>query len=222
MHADPGEITRLLAAWRARRAGFSDYRTYQRTLHQAGRFEPRPLAGSRPFSAICAQLIRRILVDCARSRRYAKRGGEATRVTFERALETPARGAPDWVAIDDVLNALEAVDARKCRLVEPRFFGGLNAEETAEAPAVSVATVYRDWRLAAQIFSRQSASFQGPIPPSLEGDRNANTTWLFNLCGPDGNMGMLCFGALPGRADVFATNLGPGQSHTGSEGYALN
>ncbi len=100
------------------------------------------------FFAISAQLMRRILVDLARSRRYAKRGGEAIRVTFEKALEAPGVRAPDWTALDDALNALEALDARKCRIVELRFFGGLSVEETAEILQVSPDTIHRDWRFA--------------------------------------------------------------------------
>ena len=98
------------------------------------------------FFAISAQLMRRILVDLARSRRYAKRGGEAIRVTFEKVLEAPELSAPNWIALDDALNALEALDARKCRMVEMRFFGGLSVEETAEALKVSPDTIHRDWR----------------------------------------------------------------------------
>ncbi len=100
------------------------------------------------FFAIAAQLMRRILVDLARSRRYAKRGGEAIRVTFEKALDMPDVHAPDWVTLDDALKALEALDARISRMVELRFFGGLSVEETAEILQVSPQTVHRDWRFA--------------------------------------------------------------------------
>jgi RNA polymerase sigma-70 factor (ECF subfamily) len=65
------------------------------------------------FFVISAQLMRRILVDLARSRRYAKRGGQAIQATFETALETPEVNAPDWVALDEALKALQAVDERK-------------------------------------------------------------------------------------------------------------
>lgn len=100
------------------------------------------------FFAISAQLMRRTLVDLARSRRYAKRGGEAIRVTFDEALEAQAVQTPDWIALDDALKALEAVEARKSRVVELRFFGGLSVEETAEVLQVSPDTVHRDWRFA--------------------------------------------------------------------------
>ena len=98
------------------------------------------------FFAISARLMRRILVDFARSRRYAKRGGQAIRVTFEKALESPLTSAPDWIALDDALEALDALDPRNCQMVELRFFGGLSVEETATALEVSPDTVARDWR----------------------------------------------------------------------------
>jgi RNA polymerase sigma-70 factor (ECF subfamily) len=100
------------------------------------------------FFALSAQLMRRILVDLARSRRYVKRGGEAIRVTFEKALEAPGVAALDWTALDDALNVLESLDARKSRVVELRFFGGLSVEETAEILQVSPETIPRDWRFA--------------------------------------------------------------------------
>ncbi len=107
------------------------------------------------FFALSAQLMRRILVDFARSRRYAKRGGEAIRVTFEKALEQPGSQPPDWIALDDALNALEALDPRKSRMIELRFFGGLSVEETAEVLEVSSDTVHRDWRFAKSWLSRE-------------------------------------------------------------------
>jgi RNA polymerase sigma factor (TIGR02999 family) len=102
-----------------------------------------------------AQLMRRILVDLARSRRYAKRGGEAIRVTFEKVLDMPDIHAPDWVSLDDALKALEALDPRKSRMVELRFFGGLSVEETAEILEVSPDTVHRDWRFAKSWLRRE-------------------------------------------------------------------
>ena len=100
------------------------------------------------FFAVCAQMMRRILTDFARSRRYLKRGGNAPRVSFDEALFA-GEGAPaDIVALDDALKALAVFDERKSRVVEMRFFGGLSVEETAEVLRVSVETVHRDWRLA--------------------------------------------------------------------------
>jgi len=100
------------------------------------------------FFAVSAQLMRRILVDFARSRRYQKRGGAAQRISLDDApLVSPARGG-DLIALDDALTALAAIDKRKSEVVELRFFGGLSVEETAEALKVSGDTVMRDWRLA--------------------------------------------------------------------------
>jgi RNA polymerase sigma-70 factor (ECF subfamily) len=99
------------------------------------------------FFAVSAQLMRRILVDFARSRRYLKRGAGVRPLSFEQAPDIFERTDPDLVALDDALNAL-AVDPRKCQVVELRFFGGLTAEEAAEVLKVSPDTVLRDWKLA--------------------------------------------------------------------------
>jgi RNA polymerase sigma-70 factor, ECF subfamily len=100
------------------------------------------------FFAMAARLMRRILVDFARSRGYQKRGGGAQQVSFTQALDV-AEGQPtDVVALDDALEELAQVDERKSRVVELRFFGGLSLEETAEALNVSRETVKRDWTFA--------------------------------------------------------------------------
>jgi RNA polymerase sigma factor (TIGR02999 family) len=100
------------------------------------------------FFGVAAQVMRRILVDFARSRRYAKRGGEARRVSFSEAAFIAAKPSQDFIALDDALETLAAIDARKSRIVELRFFGGLSVEETAEVLKVSPRTVMRDWSLA--------------------------------------------------------------------------
>jgi RNA polymerase sigma factor (TIGR02999 family) len=100
------------------------------------------------FFALCAQLMRRILVDHARARLRARRGGGALRVSLEQALLVSEERSPTLVALDDALNALSALDPRKGRVVELRFFGGLSAEETAEVLKISPDSVKRDWRLA--------------------------------------------------------------------------
>jgi RNA polymerase sigma-70 factor (ECF subfamily) len=100
------------------------------------------------FFAVSAQLMRRILVDFARSRNYLKRGGNAVQVSLDEALAILPEQDADLVALDEALNALAAIDERKSRVVELRFFGGLNIEETAEVLKVSPDTVMRDWRLA--------------------------------------------------------------------------
>ena len=100
------------------------------------------------FFGICARLMRRVLVDHARARGYQKRGGGAQRVTLdEPALAAPAMDV-DLLALDRALEQLETIDARKCRVIEMRFFSGLSVEETAAALNVSTDTVKRDWRIA--------------------------------------------------------------------------
>ena len=99
------------------------------------------------FLAMSARLMRRILVDVARSKRYQKRGGGAISVTFDDALVVTHEPGQDLVALDDALEALATVDARKARVIELRFFGGLSVEETAAVLTVSVDTVMRDWKL---------------------------------------------------------------------------
>ena len=98
------------------------------------------------FFALSARLMRRILVDHARSRQYLKRGGGARHVTLDEALVVSAERGDDLVALDDALQALAAVDLRKSQVIEMRFFGGLTVEETAEALKISPETVMRDWR----------------------------------------------------------------------------
>jgi RNA polymerase sigma factor (TIGR02999 family) len=100
------------------------------------------------FFGIAAQMMRRILVDYARSRGYAKRGGDARQVSLDEAAIVSEERAADVVALDDALKGLAEFDLRKSRIVELRFFGGLSIEETAEVLTVSPGTVMRDWTLA--------------------------------------------------------------------------
>jgi RNA polymerase sigma factor (TIGR02999 family) len=100
------------------------------------------------FLAMSARLMRRILVDYARSKGYQKRGGGAVQVTFDEALPVAGGLDPDLMAVNDALEALAKVDERKSRVVELRFFGGLSVEETAAVLNVSPETVMRDWKLA--------------------------------------------------------------------------
>jgi RNA polymerase sigma-70 factor, ECF subfamily len=99
------------------------------------------------FIAVAARLMRFILVDHCRGKRYAKRGGGAVRVTLDENLEVGDDRGAEMLAVDAALKKLEAQDPRKSRIAELRCFGGLSVEETAEALNVSVATVMRDWRL---------------------------------------------------------------------------
>jgi RNA polymerase sigma factor (TIGR02999 family) len=99
------------------------------------------------FFALCAQMIRRILVDYARKRGTAKRGGELHIPLDEAVLGSRARGV-EVEALDEALTALSKIDQRKSRVVELRFFGGLSVEETAAVLEISKETVKRDWRAA--------------------------------------------------------------------------
>jgi RNA polymerase sigma factor (TIGR02999 family) len=100
------------------------------------------------FFAMSSRVMRRILVDAARAKGYQKRRAGAQRISFDEALLVSSETGPDLVALDDALQALADVDARKVKVVEMRFFGGLTVEETAVALDVSPDTVMRDWRLA--------------------------------------------------------------------------
>jgi RNA polymerase sigma-70 factor, ECF subfamily len=100
------------------------------------------------FLALSAQLMRRVLVDHARTRNYRKRGGGAATVALDDVAVAAPERAADLVALDEALENLARVDPRKSRVVELRFFGGLSVEETAGALNVSPETVMRDWRLA--------------------------------------------------------------------------
>jgi RNA polymerase sigma factor (TIGR02999 family) len=97
---------------------------------------------------MAAQLMRRILVDFARKRRYQKRGGDWRQVTLAEGLDVSTNLDSDLVALDDALQGLGKLDPRKARVVELRFFGGLSLDETAEALQVSTDTIGRDWRAA--------------------------------------------------------------------------
>lgn len=100
------------------------------------------------FFGIAAQMMRRILVDYARRRNYAKRGGGARDTTLDEALTVSNSRTAEIVALDEALEQLNAFDERKSQIVELRFFGGMSIEETAEVLGVSPGTVMRDWTLA--------------------------------------------------------------------------
>src|SRR5690349_13528818 len=174
--ADPTNITRLLAAWtqgdsaalnqlvsllyddvrgiarqHLRRqparnivqSGTLAHEAYLKLVHTRGlRCNNRA-----HFFALCAQMIRRILVDYARKRGTAKRGGELHIPLDEAVLGSRARGV-EVEALDEALTALSKIDQRKSRVVELRFFGGLSVEETASVLEISAETVKRDWRAA--------------------------------------------------------------------------
>jgi RNA polymerase sigma factor (TIGR02999 family) len=107
------------------------------------------------FFALAAQLMRQILIDHARSHRYAKRGGGARKVSLDEAAVLSEERATDLVALDDALKGLSALDPRKSQVVELRFFGGLSIDETAEVMEVSSMTVQREWRWAKAYLYRE-------------------------------------------------------------------
>jgi RNA polymerase sigma factor (TIGR02999 family) len=100
------------------------------------------------FFGVASQMIRRILVDHARSHQAAKRGAGAVKLSLDEAIAVPGGKDLDLVALDDALKSLTEMDEQQARIVELRFFGGLSIEETAEVLAVSPATVKRDWAMA--------------------------------------------------------------------------
>lgn len=109
------------------------------------------------FFALSAQLMRRVLVDFARSRRSAKRGGATPPVSLDEAHVLSRERGTDLVALDDALHVLSRIDGRKAQVVELRFFGGMSVPETAEVLKVSSETVMRDWRLAKAWLLRELA-----------------------------------------------------------------
>ncbi len=111
----------------------------QRNMHWQNRAQ---------FFGIAATLMRRILVDYARHRHFEKRGGDARRISLDEALVVSDERNREVVALDGALTTLAALDERKSKVVELRFFGGLSIEETAEVLGVSPGTVMRDWTLA--------------------------------------------------------------------------
>jgi RNA polymerase sigma-70 factor, ECF subfamily len=100
------------------------------------------------FFGVCAQLMRRILIDHARGHTRDKRGGEQKKVTLDEAFVFSEEHADELLAVDDSLNRLAKIDPRQARVVELRFFGGLNVEEAAEVLGVSPKTIKRDWSVA--------------------------------------------------------------------------
>jgi RNA polymerase sigma factor (TIGR02999 family) len=120
------------------------HEAYVRLIDQAGvRWQNRA-----HFYGIAAEMMRRILVDHARKRNAAKRGGDAVKVTLNEEVQPAAEQNLDLIAVDEALNRLAALDQQQARVVELRFFGGLNVEETAEVLGISDRTVKRDWSVA--------------------------------------------------------------------------
>lgn len=114
-------------------------------LVRAGRI---PCESRMHFLAVCSQIMRRILVDHARRRSFAKRGGDALYVGLDEALLKAKSRGVELLALEEALDALERIDHRKSRVVELRYFGGLSVDEIAQVLDVSPGTVKRDWRFA--------------------------------------------------------------------------
>ena len=125
-----------------------------------------PWQGRTHFFAISAQIMRRVLVDAARSRRSEKRGGRLPHMSLEQALENggmPAHASDAQIlALNDALDGLAKVDSRKVSVIELRFFSGLSVEETAEVLKISPQSVLRDWKLAKAWLAREMASEKNP------------------------------------------------------------
>jgi len=175
--ATPQEITRLLAEWaggdraaldqltplvhaelrriaRRQMSGERDGHTLQATalvneayLRLAGN-EGFQWQSRAHFFAVCAQVMRHILIDHARAHARDKRGGGAAHVSLDEAAVVAGERASEILALDEALRALEALDAQKGRIVELRYFTGLSVEETAEVMKISPTTVRREWRRA--------------------------------------------------------------------------
>ena len=130
------------------------HETYLRLeQHHAPQFQNR-----QHFVAVCALLMRQILMGYERTRRAVKRGGDATTIALDEAI-APAKGrAVDLIALDDALNGLAQLDPQQSRIVELRFFGGLSIEETAQLLELSPATVKRHWATARVWLHRELSS----------------------------------------------------------------
>lgn len=113
------------------------------------------------FFAVSAQIMRRILVDAARSRLRAKRGGHEVKLDLDQSPDLAAGRSADVVALDDALDALTKLDPRKAKVIELRFFGGLSVEETAAVLKISPQSVMRDWRLARSWLMRELSKGAG-------------------------------------------------------------
>jgi RNA polymerase sigma factor (TIGR02999 family) len=107
------------------------------------------------FFAVAAQLMRRILVDHARTHHAAKRGGNLPRLSLDEAIVMARERGADLLAIDELLQRLAAIDPQQARIVELRFFAGLSVEETAHALSISDRTVKRDWAMAKAWLQRE-------------------------------------------------------------------
>jgi RNA polymerase sigma factor (TIGR02999 family) len=199
---DSGDITGMLAAWNDGQAGALDRlvdqmypelrqiaRQHLKRLRPGGTLESAALANEAylellrsggircnaraHFLALCSQIIRRILIDHARRRGFAKRGGDMIQVSLDEALLASESRGVEVVALDEALETLARIDPRKSRVVELRYFGGMKIEETADVLGISLDTAKRDWRMAkawlmAQLSERQEIA-RDPIQGAESG-----------------------------------------------------
>ena len=127
------------------------HEAYVRLIDQAGvRWQNRA-----HFFGIAAEMMRRILVDHARKRHAAKRGGDALKLTLSEAVNSSGERDLDLIAVDEALTKLASLDQQQARVIELRFFGGLNVDETAEVLGISERTVKRDWSVAKSWIRRE-------------------------------------------------------------------
>src|SRR5262249_53054059 len=119
------------------------------------------------FFAVAAQVMRRILVERARGRQSDKRGGAVQKVSLDEAADFAIEHTPGLIALDDALTKLATIAPRKVQIVELRYFGGLNLEETAEVLDVSSPTVQREWRAAKAWLYRAISEGIPNEPPTL-------------------------------------------------------
>ena len=126
------------------------------------------------FYAVSARIMRHILLDRARRRVAAKRGGHAERVDLDEMPDLSGERATEFIALEDALNALAAIDARKARVVELRFYGGLSVEESAAVLEVSPETVMRDWKFA-------RSWLQAELEPPLTPQKNFHSVPVFSV-----------------------------------------
>jgi RNA polymerase sigma factor (TIGR02999 family) len=184
MNESPGDITGLLGQWQRGNQGALNQLTplvYKelRRLAQSYLNRERPghtLQGTalvheaylrlvdqrqvqwrdrNHFFALSAELIRRILVDHARSKMAEKRGGDQVKLSLEEGMDAPVPGDIDLIALDDALELLARTDPQQSRIVELRYFAGLKIEEAAEVLNISPATVKRDWVVAKAFLKRE-------------------------------------------------------------------
>ena len=200
MAASRGTLTRLLFQWREGNRSALDelIPLVYRELHRLARYYLRrqspghtlqtsalineaylrlidhknmPWQNRAHFFGVAAQAMRRILVDYARNRHAAKRGGGAVEVSLDRAAVVAREQAAELIALDDALMDLAAISPRKSQIVELRYFGGLSVEETAEVLAVSTATVVREWRSAKRLLLRALAKSESDDSQATQAGR---------------------------------------------------